>query len=127
MPTVSTNNEEVFGALQDMPGWHRQGNGIQKTFHFDDFACGARFVGRVADAATAAGRQPAIDIRGGRVTVAFLPGHDTLTSDDVAVARRVQQLVGDHRHPVAAGAFSLPAGSIRPHSAVRVWSIGQRS
>src|SRR4029450_5052438 len=65
MPTISTNNEEVYGAPQDLPGWHRQGNGIQKTFHFDDFACGARFVGRVADAAAAAGRQPALGIRGG--------------------------------------------------------------
>ena len=37
VPTISTNNEGVFGAPQDMPGWHRQGNGIQKTFHFDDF------------------------------------------------------------------------------------------
>jgi 4a-hydroxytetrahydrobiopterin dehydratase len=118
MPTISTNNEGVFGAPQDMPGWHRQGNGIQKTFHFDDFACGARFVGRVADAAAAAGRQPAIDIRGGHVTVAFLPGHgSTLTSDDVAVARRVQQLVGDHRHPVGRAGPSSPRGplaGIRP-------------
>ena len=98
---MTTTDVELPQALRDLPGWQRHGNNIRHTFHFDDFAAAARFVDRVALAATAAGRQPAIDIRGDRVTVAFAPrdGH-TLTLDDLAAARRIQRLVGDHRHPV---------------------------
>jgi 4a-hydroxytetrahydrobiopterin dehydratase len=101
---------EHFRALRDLPGWHRHGNTISKTFHFDDFAAAMRFVDRVALAAVATDRQPAIDIRGDRVTVAFAPkeGH-TLTLDDLAAARRVQRLIGDHRPPVGqAGPWSAP-------------------
>jgi 4a-hydroxytetrahydrobiopterin dehydratase len=95
-------------ALQDPPGWERHGNGIRKSFHFDEFGSAMRFVGRVAAAAMVASRPPAIDIRGQRVTVAFAHTPDsTLTLDDVAVAGRIEQLVGDHRHPVGrAGPWS---------------------
>jgi len=114
---MATTDVELFRALQNLPGWQRHGNHIKKTFHFDDFAAATRFVDRVALDAAAAGREPAIDIRGGDVTVTFAPrdGH-TLALDDVAAARRVQRLVGDHRHPVGrAGPWSPPGrmGAIR--------------
>jgi 4a-hydroxytetrahydrobiopterin dehydratase len=107
-----TSDVELVRALRDLPGWHRHSNNMRKTFHFDDFAAATRFVDRVALAAVAAGRHPAIEIRGDRVTVAFAPrdGH-TLTLDDLAVARRIQRLVGDHRHPVGrAGSWTPPDG-----------------
>jgi 4a-hydroxytetrahydrobiopterin dehydratase len=107
--TMATTDVELFRALRDLPGWQRHGNNIRKTFHFDDFAAATRFVDRVTLAAAAAGRQPAVDIRGDRVTVAFAPrdGH-TLTLEDVAAARRIQRLVGDHRHPVGRVPWSPP-------------------
>ena len=107
---MATTNVELFHALWDLPGWQRHGSNLKKTFHFDDFAAATRFVDRVAHAAAAAGRQPAIDLRSDRVTVAFAPRHGhTLTLDDVAVAQRIQRLVGDHRHPVGrAGPWSPP-------------------
>jgi pterin-4a-carbinolamine dehydratase len=82
---------ELFHALRDLPGWQRHGTNIRKTFHVDDFAAATRFVDRIALDAAAAGRQPAIDLRCDRVTVAFAPrdGH-TLTLDDVAAARRIR-------------------------------------
>ena len=101
---------EHFRVLRDLPGWHRHGNTISKTFGFDDFAAAMRSVDRAALAAVATGHQPAIDIRGERVTVAFAPkqGH-TLTLDDLDAARRVQRLIGDHRPPVGqAGPWSAP-------------------
>jgi 4a-hydroxytetrahydrobiopterin dehydratase len=107
---MATTNVELSHALRDLPGWQRHGSNLKKTFHFDDFAAATRFVDRVALDAAAAGRQPAIDLRSDRVTVAFTPrdGH-TLTLDDVAVAQRIQRLVGDHRHPVGrAGPWSPP-------------------
>jgi 4a-hydroxytetrahydrobiopterin dehydratase len=99
--------------LRMLPGWQPDSNGISRTFHFDDFGAGMRFVGRIADDAAAAGRRPAIDIRGERVTVTVaLRDGSTLTPDDVVVARRVQRLVGDHRHPVGRAGPWSPRGQL---------------
>jgi 4a-hydroxytetrahydrobiopterin dehydratase len=101
---------EHFRVLRDLPGWHCHGNTISKTFGFDDFAAAMRFVDRIALAAVATGHQPAIDIRGDHVTVAFAPRDGrTLTLDDVAAARRTQRLVGDHRPP------GRPGRPLEPH------------
>ena len=109
--------------LSSLPSWRRYGNRIEKTFNFDDFAAAARFVGRIADAAAVAGRQPAIDLRCDRVTVAFaLRGASTLTQDDVAVTLRIERLVGDHRHPVGRAGPWSPRGTL---AGVRPRPIGQ--
>ena len=105
---TTTSEADLFRAL---PGWQRYGNRIERTFHFDDFGAAARFVGRMADDAPVAGRQPAIDLRCDRVTVAFaLRDGSALTLDDVAVASRIQRLVGDHRHPVGRAGPWSPLG-----------------
>jgi pterin-4a-carbinolamine dehydratase len=107
--------------LRAVPGRQRHGDGISKTFHLDDFGAATRFVGRIAVEAAAAGRQPAIDIRGDRVTVRFAPrAGSALTQDDVAVSRRIQRLVGSHRHPVGRAGPWSPRGrltGIRPRPA----------
>ena len=93
-----------------LPAWQGDDNRLEKTFDFDDFSAAARFVGRLADDAAVAGRQPAIDLRCDRVTVAFTPrGASTLTQDDVAVTLRIERLVGDHRHPVGRAGPGVPA------------------
>ena len=108
----STDDQPLVRALQDLPGWQRHGNGIQRTYQFDDFDAATRFVGRVAEAAASAGRQPDIAIHRGRVTLALNPGTGgALTMDDVAVARRIQRLVGDHHYPVGRGPWS-PGGPL---------------
>jgi 4a-hydroxytetrahydrobiopterin dehydratase len=108
----STDDQALVCALQDLPGWERHGNRIQRTYRFDDFDAATRFVGRVAEAAAAAGRQPDIAIHRGRVTLALNPGAaGALTLDDIAVARRIQRLVGDHRYPVGRGPWS-PGGRL---------------
>jgi len=87
-------------ALQELPGWERNGDVICKTFVHDDFHSAMAFVDRVAEAAEAAGHHPDIDIRWNKVTLA-LTSHDAggLTSADTALAHRIQRLVGDHHHP----------------------------
>jgi 4a-hydroxytetrahydrobiopterin dehydratase len=106
MTTIS--EAELFHAL---PGWQRYGNRIEKTFTFDDFGAAARFVGRMADDAAVAGRRPAIGLRCDCVTVAFAPRDgSTVTLDDVAVASRIQRLLGDHRHPVGRAGPWSPGG-----------------
>ena len=110
---AGTDEDALARALHDLPGWHRHGNSISKTYQFDDFASAALFVGRVADATAAAGHQPDIAIRGGRVTLELHPAADAaLTADDLAVASRIQRLVGDHHHPIGRAAPWSPAGRL---------------
>ena len=117
---MTTTSEALFRAL---PGWQRYGNRIEKTFNFDDFGAAARFVGRMADDAAVASRRPAIDLRCDCVTVAFAPRDDsTPTLDDVAVASRIQRLVGDHRHPVGRAGPWSPGGLL---AGIRPRPVGQ--
>ena len=110
---MATNDEALARALQELPGWQREGDTIRRTYQFDDFASATLFVGRVADATAAAGHQPDIAIRGGRVTLELAPSTGkTLTADDLAVASRIQQLVGDHQHPVGRAAPWSPSGRL---------------
>ena len=110
---MATNDEALARALQELPGWQREGDGIRRTYQFDDFASATLFVGRVADATAAAGHQPDIAIRGGRVTLELTPRTGTtLTADDLAVASRIQRLVGDHQHPVGRAAPWSPSGRL---------------
>ena len=67
---MATIKEEQIRAL---PGWQARGDGISRTFRFDDFGVATRFVGRIALDAAVACREPLIGIRGGRVTVTFVP------------------------------------------------------
>jgi 4a-hydroxytetrahydrobiopterin dehydratase len=110
---MATNDEALARALQELPGWQREGDSIWRTYQFDDFASATLFVGRVADATAAAGHQPDIAIRGGRVTLELTPRTGTtLTADDLAVASRIQRLVGDHHHPVGRAAPWSPSGQL---------------
>jgi len=122
---ATTSEGELVCSL---PAWQGDGNRIEKTFNFDDFSAAARFVGRIADDAAIAGRQPAIDLRCDRVTIAFAPrGASTLTQDDVAVTLRIERLVGerlvgDHRYPVGRAGPWSPRGTL---AGVRPRPIGQ--
>jgi pterin-4a-carbinolamine dehydratase len=117
---AATSELELFWSL---PGWQHSGNRIEKTFTFDHFSAAARFVGRMADDAAVAGRPPAIDLRCDRVTVAFGRRDDrTLTQDDVAVAGRIQRLVGDHRHPIGRAGPWSPRGTL---AGIRPRPVGQ--
>jgi 4a-hydroxytetrahydrobiopterin dehydratase len=117
---MATIEREFLGTL---PGWQPDSNGISKTFHFDDFDAATRFVGRIAVDAAAACRRPAIDIRDDRVTVTVaLRDGRTLTPDDVLVARRIQRLVGDHRHPVGRAGPWSPRGQL---TGIRPRPVGQ--
>jgi pterin-4a-carbinolamine dehydratase len=114
-------DEAVARLLRDLHGWHRRGDGIWRTYRFDDFASAAQFVGRVADATGPTGHQPDIAIRGGRVTLELNPASGRLTADDLTVALRIQRLVGDHRHPVGRAAPWSPSG---PLTGIRERPVG---
>ena len=110
---AAINEEALAHALRELPGWQRHGDSIWRTYEFDDFASATLFVNRVADATAAAGHQPDIAIRGGRVTLELTPATGTtLTADDLAVASRIQRLVGNHRHPVGRATPWSPTGRL---------------
>jgi 4a-hydroxytetrahydrobiopterin dehydratase len=95
-------NEAVIDKeLRELTGWERRDDRIVKTFVFDEFRSATKFVGRVADAAVAAEHEPEIEVRSNQVTLAvFTPDAGTITGPDLALARRVDRLTGDHRPPV---------------------------
>ena len=109
----SISDDAVDPLLRDLQGWQRHGDSIWRAYQFDDFGSAAQFVGRVADATGPTGHQPDITIRGGRVTLELHPAADAaLTADDLAVASRIQRLVGDHHHPIGRAAPWSPAGRL---------------
>jgi 4a-hydroxytetrahydrobiopterin dehydratase len=110
---AAPDEEALAGTLHDLPGWQRHGDSIWKTYQFDDFASAALFVSRVADATAGAGHQPDVTIRGGRITLELAArAGGALTADDLAVAARIQRLVGDHHHPVGRAAPWSPSGRL---------------
>ena len=88
-------------AVRDLPGWTRRGGHLVRTFVHDDFHSAVQFVERVATAADAMACQPEVGIHGGAVTLTLGGGGGAAPSaDDLALARRIQRLGGEHRHPV---------------------------
>jgi 4a-hydroxytetrahydrobiopterin dehydratase len=92
--------------LATPPGWTRQGDRLAKTFVRDDFRSAVLLAQRVATAATAADRRPDISIHANTVTFE-LPLHSAATGTaalpterDLAMARRIERLTGDHHHPI---------------------------
>jgi pterin-4a-carbinolamine dehydratase len=87
--------------LRSLPGWTPRGAQIVKTFGFDGFRSATKFVARVADAAAAVEDEVAIDVTREQVTLAVsTPGAEVITATGMALARRIERLTGDHRHPV---------------------------
>jgi 4a-hydroxytetrahydrobiopterin dehydratase len=87
--------------LQALPGWTPDGDRIAKTFEFDGLRPAMKFVARVADAAAGVDDQVALEVTGGRVTLAvYTPGAETITDAGIALARHIERLTGDHQHPV---------------------------
>jgi pterin-4a-carbinolamine dehydratase len=119
---ATTTGAEQAGSVRLPSGWQHDGDGIGRTFHFDDFASAARFVGRIADAATGAGPRLAIDLRDDRVTVWLAPRDGGPATDDLAVAERIQHLLGDHQPPVGRAGPWSPHG---PLTGFRARPVGQ--
>jgi 4a-hydroxytetrahydrobiopterin dehydratase len=88
-------------ALGDLPGWSRVGDQLVKTFIRDDFRSAMLFVERVAAAADAVDHHLDVSVHANTVTIALTSEMaGTLTSDEIALARRTQRLTGDHHHPI---------------------------
>jgi 4a-hydroxytetrahydrobiopterin dehydratase len=91
-------------ALRQLPGWEQTNDALAKTFVFDSFRSAMLFAERIGDSiegtSQAAGHDPQIDIRSDRVSVAIPKSDATgVTRADIALARHVERLGGEHGHP----------------------------
>jgi len=86
---------EVQRALGGLPGWARRGGALTKTFSFDRFADGIRFVDRLARVADEMNHHPDIDVRYTKITV-MLSTHDAggITETDLRLAEKIEMVNG---------------------------------
>lgn len=86
--------EDIDQKLAEFPEWSLIGDGMQRTFSFENFVDAMAFVGRVADLAEEFQHHPDILIRYNKVTLT-LSTHDAggLTEKDFAFAREVDGYV----------------------------------
>jgi 4a-hydroxytetrahydrobiopterin dehydratase len=91
MPKLT--DAEIAAGLAKLPGWTRSGDAIAKSWKFEKFADGIRFVDRVAVAADAADHHPDIDIRWTTVTMS-LSTHSQggITAKDLKLASEIERL-----------------------------------
>ena len=94
------SSEQINEYLGDLPEWSLNGDLLQRTFRFDDFAGSMAFVVRIADQAERMQHHPDIMIRYNKVTLT-LTTHDAggLTEQDFTAARAT-----DGSLPAAKGA-----------------------
>ena len=90
MPKLT--DADVTAGLAKLPGWTRKGDTIVKSFMFETFADGIRFVDRVAAEADRMDHHPDIDIRWTTVTM-MLSTHSQggLTRKDLELAAVVDR------------------------------------
>lgn len=88
----SPNRKELERALELLPGW-KQGNFLEKTFHFEDFSHALNFINRCSQKGMKASSAPGFIIRFGDVTVRFRP-HPLrgLSRTQLDVAKQIEHL-----------------------------------
>lgn len=92
MSTVLSPSE-IDLALQNLPGWTRHENSIQRVLQFPDFIAAMRFVNAVAEAAEAANHHPDILISYNKVTLTLV-SHDSggVTRRDIQMAGKINEI-----------------------------------
>lgn len=90
---LKLTTKQIRAQLATLDRWRLQGKRISKTFVFEDFVAGIRFLNRVARLAEGMNHHPDIDIRYNRVKLS-LTTHDEggLTRRDFKLARKIDQM-----------------------------------
>ncbi len=93
MSTV-LSEPEIDAALQNLSGWARKADTIERIFQFDDFGQAMVFVNQIADAAEAANHHPDILVSYNKVTLTLV-SHDSggVTQRDVRMAGKINEVV----------------------------------
>lgn len=89
MSTVLSNSE-IDVALQQLPGWTKNGDAIERHFQFANFAQAMEFVNRIAEAAEAVNHHPDILVSYNKVTLTLV-SHDSggVTQRDILMAGKI--------------------------------------
>jgi|ERR1041384_6558223 4a-hydroxytetrahydrobiopterin dehydratase len=89
-------DQQVAGALAELPGWKRQGKAIAKTFDLKGFKAAMAFSGTVGELAERADHHPDILIQYSKVTLT-LSSHDAggVTDRDLRLARQIEAAAKD--------------------------------
>ncbi len=84
------SDSEIQQALQDLEGWKKNGDAIERVFQFGKFVEAMAFVNKVAEAAEAVNHHPDILINYNKVTLTLV-SHDSggVTQRDVAMAGKI--------------------------------------
>ncbi len=92
MSTV-LSDPEIQQALQNLPGWKRNGNTIERNLQFGNFVQAMDFVNQIAEAAEALNHHPDIHISYNKVTL-VLVSHDSggITQRDVRMAGKINEI-----------------------------------
>jgi 4a-hydroxytetrahydrobiopterin dehydratase len=89
----------LAASLRDLPGWSRDGDSLTRTFRRRDWRDAINLVNAVADEAERREHHPDVSITGYRNVTFRLTSHDSggITSRDVNLARRVDELASERR------------------------------
>ena len=86
--------DELAGIAHGLPAWSLQGGSLVRTAQAPSFMAGIAWVNAVAEIAEAMDHHPDIDIRYRRITFRVRTHDvDALTTWDVALAHRIDQIV----------------------------------
>ncbi len=92
MSTV-LSDADIQLALQNLPGWKRNSNAIERVFQFDNFVQAMEFVSQIAEAAEAVNHHPDIHISYNKVTLTLV-SHDSggVTQRDTRMAGKINEI-----------------------------------
>ena len=92
MSTV-LSDPEIQQALQNLPGWKRNGIALERTLQFGNFVQAMDCVNQIAEAAEAVNHHPDIHISYNQVTL-VLVSHDSggITQRDVRMAGKINEI-----------------------------------
>jgi 4a-hydroxytetrahydrobiopterin dehydratase len=94
MATPLLTDAEITDALQNLPGWDRDGDSIVRTARLPDFVAAVSVVDRVADDAEAADHHPDIDIRYNTLTFRLSTHSEGgLTAKDTGLAGQISDRI----------------------------------
>ena len=91
------DSKAVRDALNGLPGWSGDTDGIERTAELPDFPTAIRVVDDVAIAAEQADHHPDIDVRWRSLTFrCSTHSEGGVTGKDIALAERISQIVAEH-------------------------------
>ena len=88
------SDAEITERLNQLSGWHREGNKIQCTRELKDFPEAVNFVNKLVEPAESAGHHPDLEISYNQVTINLTShGVGGLTENDFNMAKTISEII----------------------------------